>query len=133
MVMNGGLTDEEKAAIRYHLGYPMLDQVATFAIGVPAAFETAFILEGAMNRVQGATLTRARTLLCRLEEVECQIAGDTELLAVSQVDETKIDPAMMMKLDGRYIRWQQALGNVLSVPVNPFDQRKGGLNVRVVG
>lgn len=127
----GGLSEEEKASVRYHLGYPMLDAVSTFAIGIPAAFETAFILEGALNRVRGHTLTRVQKLLCRLESAEDQMDGDSELLAISGIDEISIDPEMMGKLDGRYQLWQKALGNVLSVPVNPFDQRRKGLNISV--
>lgn len=132
--MSIGLTDDEKARIRYHMGYPMLTYVATFSIGVPIAFETSFIIEGAMNLVAGPTLTRVQTLLCRLEETECQMHENIDLAVITKLDEIGIDPNMQRSFKSAYAYWQNALGNVLSVPVNPFDQRRGGgLNVPVSG
>ena len=43
--------DQEKVRIRHHTGYSNVSAAQSFSLGVPAAVETAFLIEGAMNRV----------------------------------------------------------------------------------
>jgi hypothetical protein len=134
--MGLSLTDEEKIRVRRHLGYLNVTAVSTFSLGVPAAMQTQFIIEGAMNRLLPEAYDEARRLLTILDGVEQQIVEDQELLAVSKVDEIDIRPDEFKQLVKQYLWWQASLANMFGVPPNPFDQRfspygGGGMGINV--
>lgn len=135
--MGLSLTDEEKIRVRRHLGYLNVTAASTFSLGIPAAMQTQFIIEGAMNRLLPEAYDEVRRLLVILDGVEQQIVEDQELLAVSKVDEIDIRPDEFKQLVKQYLWWQASLANMFGVPPNPFDQRfasysgAGGINVNV--
>jgi hypothetical protein len=118
--------DVEKVRLRHHLGYLNVAFAQTFALGIPTAVETQFLIEGAMNRVLPAAESECRRLVGILDKIECQMVDDQELLAVEKVDEIGISAKEMPRLRIEYQHWQRALGNLLGVPPNPYDQRFGG-------
>lgn len=130
-------TDEEKANIRYHLGYPNVSTVATFALGVPAAIEPSFILENAMNVVLLPAESRVRKILETLDKVEDQMVDDLDLLAVNQVDEIQVREKEQEQLVYSYMFWRNSLANLFGVVANPYDKRffgtgAMGINVPVL-
>jgi hypothetical protein len=132
------LTIEEKARVRHHMGYLGVDASQTFVLGIPAAVQTQFVIEGAMNRLLPESYEKVRQLLARLDAIEEQIVEDQELLAVSKVDEIDIRPDEFRQLVKQYVWWQSALANLFGIAPNPFDQRfsswgtgAGGINVGV--
>ena len=132
------LTQDEKARIRHHLGYPNVGAVPTFALGVPAAIETAFIIETAMNQVLAEALPLVRLYLCRCEETECQRFTSQGNMQAQQVgDITPGGEVEQKQLNKNYAHGQQSLAGLLGVMTNPFDKRTslapGGLNVAVRG
>ena len=136
--MGLSLTDEEKVRVRRHMGYLNVTAASTFALGVPAAMQTQFIIEGAMNRLLPEAYDEVRRLLSILDGVEQQIVEDQELLAVSKVDEIDIRPDEFKQLIKQYLWWQSSLANMFGVTPNPFDMRfvswgtgAGGINVNV--
>jgi len=135
--MSAEFTPEEKVRIRHHLGYPNVGQVQTFAGGVPAAFETTFMIEGAMVKVLTEAMPMARTLLSHLDIIGSQMIDDLELLAINEIGDIKINQEEQAKLKAEYVYKRKELGNLLGVPPNPFDQRfgssgAGGVNVPVI-
>ena len=127
-------SEQEKVKLRAHLGYGNVSSVQTFSLGVPAAVETQFLIEGAMNRVLPEAEIEARRLVGILDGIEAQMIGDTELLAVERIGEITVNGKEQQKLLTVYHHWQHTLANLLMIPVNPFDQRfmnAGGLNVGV--
>ena len=128
------LSEQEKVKIRHHLGYLNVAEAQTFVFGTPAAVETQFLIEGAMNRVLDAALTEVRRHVAILDQIEEQMIADHELLAVSKVGEIDVRADEQEALDKRYERWRQSLANLLGVYPNPFDKRYGhGINVPVTG
>ncbi len=131
------LTEEERVSIKHHLGYAGVDEMQTFVLGVPAAIETQFIIEGAMNRVRISALPKLRQLLVVLDTIEAQMVEDLELLAVNRLDTIEVNQGEQKALENRYDYWVNALGNVLGATRNPFDARKynrqGGINAGVQG
>ena len=129
------LTEDEKASARHHLGYLQVTAAQTFVLGVPAAVQTQFMIEGALVRVLPSGHARLRLLLCRLDEVEGEVFGGLDLASVDTVDEITVSAERLKKLAGYYKIAQQALGNLLGVPPNPWDMREwlmgGALNVAV--
>lgn len=134
------LSDEEKARIRHHLGYLGVGEVSTFHLGVPAAMQTTFMLEGAWSKVLPAAEPILRQLLCRLDSIEEQVYGGSELADVLKTGSTEINPDRLKTLAGYYKLAQQSLANLFGVVPNPFDMRdwvrnggNGPLNVPVSG
>ena len=130
-------SDQEKVRIRHHLGYLNVQAAQTFVLGTPAAVETQFLVEGAMNKVLPEAETLARDQLAKCDAVEAQISENQELLAVTQVDEIGVRQDEFEQLMKRYQYWRNGLANVLGIYPNPFDKRFGaggvmGLNVNVI-
>ena len=128
------LTNAQKVKVRHHMGYVNVGQVATFALGTPAALETQFMIETAMNKVLPEALPELERLVGILDAVEEQKVADLELAAVNEVGEISVNQGEQRQLDKQYAHWQAALANLLGVPPNPFDGRQGarGLNARVL-
>jgi hypothetical protein len=128
-------SDSEKMRIRHHMGYMNVSKVESFALGIPAAFPTTFIIEGAMNKVIPAAEPKVRETLDRLDEVEKQIFESSDYRDVNQVDEIQMRPDALEARKQDYKYWQNTLGNLLGVIPNPYDMRyalAGNLiNVRV--
>jgi len=126
-------TEQEKVKIRSHMGYLNVGSVQSFSLGVPAAVETQFLIDGAMNRVLPEAEQEVRQLCGILDGIEAQMVGDLELLAVTKIGEIEVNETEQAKLKTAYRHWQAKLGNLLAIPVCPFDQRfmNAGINVGV--
>jgi len=129
-------SDYEKVRIRHHLGYLNVGASATFVLGTPAAVETQFLIESAMNKVLPEADVLARELLARCDSIEGQMMDNQDLLAVEQVDEIKVRQDEFQALLKRYHYHRNGLANVLGIYPNPFDKRfassgGGGINVSV--
>lgn len=130
-----GFTDDEKVRIRHHLGYLNVAQSQTFVLGTPAAVQTQFQIEGAMDKVLPAAMGKARQLIQYLEIIEGQMIGDLELLAVDAVDEITIRKTEQSELKREYMYHREGLANLLGIYPNPYDKRFTNtgsiINVRV--
>lgn len=127
------LDDSDKVRIRSHMGYPQVRATASFALGTPAAIETSFIIELAMNEVLPEAVPLIRDLLNVLDGLELIMVQDHDLAAVNTVGEITLNQKEQSQLDSRYERWLAKLENIMGVARNPFDkipQRKG-INARV--
>ena len=118
-------SDVEKTRIRHHLGYLNVAASQTFVLGAPAAVETQFLVEGAMNRVLPEAEVLAREFVAKCDAAEQQMTENQELLAVTQVGEIGVRPDEFEQLLKRYQYWRSALANVLGIYPNPFDKRFG--------
>jgi hypothetical protein len=136
------LSEQDKIRARHHLGYGMVQAAATFQLGVPAAVQTAFMVEGTWNRILPSAEDHFRRLLDRMDKIECLIEDNDDDLAAEKVGEITVNLKMFEMLLERYRHWQGALGNMLQIAPNPFDQRPllgqgygggGGMNVPVTG
>lgn len=121
-------TPEEKVKIRHHLGYLNVQEAQTFVLGNPAAVETQFIIEGAMDRVLSAAEPEARRHLAILDGIECQMVADHELLAVNKIGEIEVRREEQEQLRKEYRYWRAGLANILGIYPNPFDRRYGMAN-----
>lgn len=127
-------SEQEKVAIRRHLGFLNVSGAATFVLGTPAALETQFLIETAMNKVLPEAESQAREAIARCDTVLAQILENQDLLAVSAVDEITIRENEFEQLLKRYEFWRNDLANFLGVYCNPFDKRfygRSGINVPV--
>jgi hypothetical protein len=121
------LTEDEKARARGHLGYLQVQQAYTFVLGIPAAVQTQFLIEGAFQRVLPSAEARFRQLLTILDGVEQQLVDNQINLAVEAIDEIHINLKEMKHLLDRYEWWRRELANIMGILPNPFDQRFAGM------
>jgi hypothetical protein len=135
-----GLSEIEKVKVRLHLGYLNVQEAQTFVLGTPAAVETQFIVEGAMNRILEEALPEVRRHLQILDQIEEQMIQNLELLQITKIDTIEVNSTgqdrEQRQLIQVYDRWVNGLANLMGVYRNPFDKRlgalgTGGLNVRV--
>ncbi len=133
-------TEEEKARIRHHFAYVNVTSVATFQLGIPAALQTTFMIEGAWDKILPVAEDLARKWLCRMDQIEDQVFEGSELADVLETGSIKINPQRLRELARYYRIAQQSLGNMLGVPPNFFDMREwvnigngGGVNIPVSG
>ena len=131
------ITERDKVRGRNHLGYGGVQQSSTFVLGVPAGVQTAFMVEGAWDRILPSMEASFVELLDKLDTVECQIEMNMENLAAKKLGDIELNEREFEQLVQRYQYWQGKLANLLQVPANPFDQRfqnaagAGGVNVAV--
>jgi len=128
------LTPDERARIRYHLGYPNVQAFATFALGTPASSEALFAIEGAFDKVIPEALPNIRQLIARCDEAEQERYDNLGNLIVSKVCDIELRPDAMSALQLEYDRRRNALANELGVYCNPYDKRDNagpGLNCPV--
>lgn len=136
------LTDDEKADIRRHMGYGGVQQASTFDLGVPAPVQTAFLIEGAMQRLLPESEPKLRAYLANLNGIEQQWLDDQQDYAASKVGSIEVNLKEFEDLIKQYKFWQGNVANLLQVQPNPFDMRPGlgqgyagggGMNVPVMG
>ena len=136
------LTEEEKVDGRRHMGFLNVQEASTFVLGVPAAVQTQFPVEAAMNKLLPSAEQMFRKYIDALNGIECQLLENQENLAASKVGNIEINLEEFKGLMTRYKFWQGNLANLLGIAVNPFDQRPGfgsgysgggnGVNVPVI-
>lgn len=117
-------TPSEKVSIRAHLGYLNVEEAQTFVLGTPAAVQTQFIVEGAMNRILPEAEGLARDTVAKLDDILCQIFGSTENAQVNQIGNIQLRPDAFKEQVRRYRFFQNHLANALGCYPNPYDQRE---------
>ena len=136
------LTDDDKDRARHHLGYGGVQEASTFVLGVPAGVQTTFVIERAFTKLLAVALPRMRDIMDKLDRIEAQVDENIDALVASKVGEIDLSDKEFEKLIQRYKHWQGALGNLLQVPPNPYDQRpylgggyngRGSMNAPVIG
>ena len=130
-------TEEEKARIRYHLGYIQSDPILSVLLGISALAQPQFLVEGQMNRMPDTAVSLVRQLIGRCDQSEQQLFDAQEFVVVSEVDEIKINPDKLTQLQERYRYWVQKLADNLGAPINAYASafQTGGrlpLNITVV-
>jgi hypothetical protein len=131
-------TPEERVKARHHLGFLNVSEVYTFVLGTPAAVETQFAIEGALNRILPEAMPLFRELLAKCDQTEAQRFDNQDSHVASRVGSIELrGREAQTTLAKDYSYWRQALANLLGIYENPFDKREdlagGGINVRVEG
>lgn len=119
-------TDTEKTKIRTYLGYLSAAPVASIVLGVPAATQPMFLVEGAMERILYAAGPVVRDILCQLDAVTSQIKALPGMVIASDLGDLKLRDDALEKLLQLKGYWVQRLSDVLGAPANPYSAQAGG-------
>lgn len=130
------LTDDEKARIRRHLGYPNVGMAASMQYGIPKPLSVAFLLETAMNQLLEQAVPIAREILGTLDELTARLGADAaDLLEVKRLGTIEPNPDNPKDLQALRLYWIWELADTFGVPPYGFSRRmRGGQtvgNVRV--
>ena len=114
------LTEEEKNRVRYHLGIPMTNPVASIQLGFPASAQPAFLVEHALELIPDTAIATIRTVLAKCDATDGGIFESQDRLVAKSVDEVDLNPdeAVLRRREYRY--WVQKLADCLGVPYNAF-------------
>lgn len=126
-----GITEEERVRIRAHLGYMNVKTAATFFLGTPAAVETSYLIEPAIDNVLLSAVPRLRKYLLALDSILDEMLDNVPTLIAGKVGSIDIDDEAMKKMQAQYVRWQGELANMLGITVNPWDKRPLGTATNV--
>jgi hypothetical protein len=117
------LTDEEKARIRFHLGYPNVSRLTALMELSPSPRQLSFLLEPAMDALLPQAVGIVRELVCQMDAIECQLAQSADRMQASSVGNLKMRADEQDALEKLYVRFGRRLADQLGVPPYPLSVR----------
>lgn len=121
--MSAPFTADEKARIRYHLGYLNVQEPTSLSFGIPRPLQTVFLIESAMNNVIDAARDKVRQIIGIMDGVECRLVDAQERLAASRLDTLTMRVDEPDALEKEYMRWGLRLADLLGVPPYAYSTR----------
>ncbi len=126
----GAFTEEEKARVRHHTGYPEVQPAASIQFGIPKPIPLAFLIEQAMENILLTAVPRVRDILNILDNLEQQLVDAQCNLVADKVGEINLAGTLDSKsrlvterLETEYVRWAKRLVDIFGVPLYPFSAR----------
>ncbi len=122
--MSVSLTEQDREAIRYHLGYHNTEATASINLGFPASNQQLFIVETAMDRVVNqSAVSRIMRIVNELNSIEAQISESRKRFKAQQLGELKLrnsndEASEADMLRQEYLDWASQLASQLGVPLN---------------
>lgn len=115
------LTDAEKVAVRYHLGYPSLFAAASANLGIPGVNQLNFLVEQTFSLVRPSSEDRIRRAIQELDCIEDQLSSDRRVQKLTKAGNTSFRGADgMAELETQYLHWANSLADTMGVQINPF-------------
>ena len=130
------LNDTEQARVIMHLGYPLVDDLATFNTGLPPdSLQTLFRAKEQVTRINTQFgVDRVLSLLHSLDECECRINEGRKWLRADQLDGLKIRADNLEALYLERYRWACELANTIGADVYPYAEKyRRFVNVGTMG
>lgn len=117
------ISDADKERARYHLGYMTVTVASSFAFGIPQVTEVQWMFEDSIGRVMAASEPRVRSILDKLDEIECLMFESTKDLFARRAGDLEPNLSQPDDLEREYVRWAKRLADMLGVMPYPFSQR----------
>ncbi len=114
---------DERARIRYHLGYLNTNVGPSIGLGLISASQLMFILESAMDTFRPEAESTARRAVAELDCIEDQMSESRTNYATTRVAEISFDTNQEWRLADQYLNWARTLADMFGVPINPFSKR----------
>ena len=134
--MSAILTNVEKSAVRRHLGFPEVESVSVYAMGMVIPMQGLYLVDSAMDHLTESGATRVRELLGVLDGLEQRMIKAACYLTVERIGEIQMraanGPQGTDLIEREYLRWAKRLSDCLGVPYYPYSEKfSGSFNVRV--
>ena len=116
------LTDEEKAKIRAHLLFPVIDGRVALGLGLPISTPTSYALDSAVERVLPQGVHMVRRCLRELECLDARLSQAGGQTAVTSVAGVLLRPRESIEdIQDLQHYWRARLGDSLGCPLNPLN------------
>lgn len=127
------LNEQDRARVRYHMGYPNVDPHQAIQLGFPAATAAMFLVEQAMENLLPEAVERVLKLVQRLEKIEAMEEAALCRLKAQQLGDMKLRNDNNESTEGDLLRreaatWKERLASVLGAPLNPHKTQVTGLS-----
>jgi len=120
------LTPDERARVKYHLGYGLVNSAASLQFGLSRPIQTLFLVEQAMTNLIDEAIPKVRQIIGILEEVECRLVSAQTRLAAESLGEIRMREKEPDLLEDEYFRWGGRLADLLMVPFYAYSNRYRG-------
>lgn len=117
------LTEEEKARVRFHLGYPGVTALGSFQLGIPRPIQTQFLLESAMNVLMPFAEQQVRQILGVMDGIQQKLVGVQDTLVAEKLEELSLRENVGPLLEEEYRRWGEMLADQLGVAPYPLSTK----------
>jgi len=117
------LTNEEKARVRYHLGYLGVSPSSSISLGIPRLQDTSFLIEMSMDHVLPDHLSKIRQIISYMDEIEKKEFDALNRLKASSLGSLILRPDEIEALGKAYVSWGKRLGDILGVEPYRFSNR----------
>src|SRR5271154_5584017 len=94
--------ESDKVRARRHMGYGAVQESSTFVLGMPAAVQTAFMIEGAWARILPSSEKEFFWLLDKLDDIEAIVFEDTPNTAATKIGNIELNQDQFARLMERY-------------------------------
>jgi hypothetical protein len=120
------LTDLEKAKVKKHLGYPVVNTAAGMSFGIPIPLQTLFIVDSAVTFILEAVVPDVRNILNVMDGIEQKMVDGQDFLPASKVDDISVRPDHIERLEDEFARWGWRLANLIGAFPYPLSPRYKG-------
>lgn len=117
------LTEEEKARIRHHTGYPLVHGVSSMQLGIPAVSQPMFLVELAMNNIPETAVGIIRNYIAIMDGIESRLLDSQTRFAATKLGDITLREDEPERIEAEYSRWARRLADDLGVPLNRFAER----------
>lgn len=120
------LTEQERAKIRYFLGYPNWSNLAlSWGLRFPTELEAGYQINSALDRLTDEGVELVRADLRELEDIKTQLSKARRRLAASKIGEIATNPGELTALRGEYETWKKQLADHFGSVLNPWREEQG--------
>lgn len=126
------LNEQDRARVRYFMGYPNVDPHQAIQLGFPAATQAMFLVEQAMENLLPEAVERVLKIVSALEKMENQELDALCRLKAQQLGDMKLRNDNNEKTEGDMVRgeaeaWKKKLASALGAPLNMHQSQSTGL------
>jgi hypothetical protein len=119
------LSEPLKQKIKFHMGYPLVNEGQAYAAGIPISIQPMYLIIGAMERVPEAAIPFIEGCIGALDKnLELQRTLGIKALIASKLEDLDLREDYLKDLRREYRAEQERLGQLLNCPINA-----GGVDV----
>ena len=114
---------EERARVKWHLGYPSLQAFNTLALGFIAVSQPLFLVERSMDNLLDEAVPIVREHVAQLDSINAQIEDARKRMKATELGDIKLQAEETLMLRREYAYWAKSMADVLGCPINAYSEK----------
>jgi hypothetical protein len=114
---------EERARVRYHLGYPSVQSNSNIGLGFVAFTQALFLVEKGLDNCLDEAVPIVRDHVQQLDNINSQLADARKRMRASALGDIKLREDEPRALRQEYGYWAKSMADVLGVPINAYSEK----------